>query len=179
MNIFYVDHNPVIAAQCLVDKHVVKMVLESAQLLSTAHRFIDGNKIQGKSSTGRSQKQWIFGDYRDNIFYKATHINHPSAIWCRQSTENYQWLLEHFFALADEYTFRHKKIHKSFIKLGKTLINPPTNMKNKNWTPMPSCMDEEYIISDNPVTNYRNYYNFGKKSLHSWKKRQPPDWILK
>ena len=177
MNIFYVDHNPVVAAQCLVDRHVVKMVLESAQLLSTAHRVIDGIKIQGKSSTGRNQKQWIIGDYRDRVLYKATHINHPSAVWCRQSIENYEWLVEHFFALTDEYTFRYKKIHKCFTKIGDALINHPSNMKTKNWTPIPSCMDDEYIISDDPVENYRNYYKFGKDYLHSWKNRQPPDWI--
>ena len=89
MNIFFLSENPVQAAEWMVDKHVVKMILESAQLLSTAHRIIDGRETQGKSATGRNVKRWILNDAREPVLYSATHINHPSAVWCRQSVENY------------------------------------------------------------------------------------------
>lgn len=179
MNIFMVDKNPRKAAEALVDKHVVKMILESAQLLSTAHRVLDGKEINGKSKSGRNQKQWVLPDSRDYEIYQATHVNHPSAIWCRASLENYAWLVDHFFALMDEYTFRYKKIHKCYGQLSFMLSSPPLHLRTSPFTEIPCCMPEEYIISDDPITNYRNYYNTGKSHIHSWKKRLPPEWITK
>ena len=177
MNIFYVNENPVDAAEALVDKHVVKMILESAQLLSTAHRFLDGIEIQGETKTGRKARRWYLPDARENVLYQATHINHPSAVWCRTSIENYNWLVDHFFALMAEYTYRYGKTHKCFGEISYMLQSPPKNLQEYDWTPMPSCMDVQYIISKDPLTNYRNYYRIGKASMHKWKNRQPPEWI--
>ena len=177
MNIFYVEENPTAAAEALVDKHVVKMILESAQLLSTAHRIIDGHEIEGKSPTGRKARRWILDDARESILYMATHINHPSAVWCRQSVENYNWLVDHFFALMIEYTHRYGKTHKCYGELSYMLQSPPNNLKEWDPTPMPSCMAEEYIISEDPLTNYRNYYRIGKVNLHKWTNREPPRWL--
>jgi hypothetical protein len=162
----------------MVDKHVVKMILESAQLLSTAHRLHDGVEIVGKSKTGRNVKRYILNDSREDVVYQATHINHPSAIWCRQSIENYCWLVDHFFALGDEYTHRYKKTHKCFGELSYMLQSPPKNLQEFDMTTMPSAMADEYKISDDPLINYRNYYKNGKQRMHSWKNRQPPEWIM-
>ena len=90
MNIFYLDRNPEIAAQMMCDKHVVKMILESAQMLSTAHRVLDGDGYANK-----------YG------LYKSTHKNHPSAIWARTNGENYVWLWNNFDALRSEYSYRY------------------------------------------------------------------------
>lgn len=177
MNIFYISTDPVQAAQWMVDKHVVKMILESAQLLSTAHRLLDGREVAGKSKTGRNVKRWILDDDRNDVVYQATHMNHPSAIWVRESVENYNWLVEHFFALGDEYTYRYSKKHKCFGELSYQLQSPPKNLTEYDMTPMPSAMDKKYIVSTDPVVNYRNYYKMGKSSFHSWKNRQPPEWI--
>ena len=177
MNIFYVDEDPMDAAQALVDKHVVKMILESAQLLSTAHRVLDGQEIEGKSATGRKARRWILPDARDDVMYAATHINHPSAVWCRTSVRNYDWLVDHFYALMREYNHRYNKSHKCYGELSYMLQSPPHNLKAWEWTEMPSCMAEEYIISDDPIINYRNYYRIGKSNLHKWTNRQPPEWI--
>jgi len=159
----------------MVDKHVVKMILESAQLLSTAHRVLDGVEYIDVTS-GRRIKRWILADGREDVMYKATHINHPSAVWCRQSVENYTWLSDHLFALLDEYTYRYEKKHACAM-LAIELQAPPFNLKDWEWTKMPSCMDEKYIISQDPITNYRNYYKVGKANIHSWKKRAAPEWI--
>ena len=164
------------AAEWMVDKHVVKMILESAQLLSTAHRVLDGEKYIGKVN-GRKHTSWILPDARDGVIYQAFSLHHPSAIWCRTSIQNYDWLVDHFFALMREYTYRYEKTHKCYGELSYMLQSPPNNLKNWDWTPMPSCMAEEYIISDDPLTNYRNYYRIGKAGMHKWKKRQPPEWI--
>ena len=161
----------------MVDKHVVKMILESAQLLSTAHRVLDGVEIEGKTQSGRKARRWILPDARDSIMYTATHINHPSAVWCRTSIENYSWLVEHFFALMNEYIYRYGKVHKCNGELSYMLQSPPKNLESWDWTPMPSCMDEQYIISKDPCTNYKNYYIMAKSKLHKWTKRPKPEWI--
>jgi len=178
MNIFYIDECPKQAAKWMVDKHVVKMILETAQLLSTAHRFVDGIESDGISSSGRRKKIWVLRDNRENIMYQATHINHPSAIWARDTLANYQWLWQHLKALCEEYTYRYDKVHKvQSCGLMDMLYTPPYDIKKYNMTKMPSAMDEEYRISNNPIKNYRNYYKFGKASLHKWTKRQQPEWI--
>ena len=177
MNIFYIDRDPVQAAEWMVDKHVVKMILESAQLLSTAHRILDGRQVVGQSKSGRAAKRWILDDARDPILYQATHINHPSAVWTRKSLENYDWLVEHFFALMDEYTHRYRKQHACHGELSYMLQSPPKNLEAYDWTEMPSAMADEYKVSDDPLTNYKNYYKLGKAGMHKWTNRQPPEWI--
>jgi len=178
MNIFFIDRNPKQAAEWMVDKHVVKMILETSQLLCTAHRFIDGVEYEGKTQTGRKAKRWKLDDGRDTLLYTATHINHPSAVWCRSSVENYNWTVDHLFALISEYKFRYNKDHKVIVVgLAYALQSPPNKLKNWDWTEPPCAMAEEYVISDDPVLNYRNYYKNGKSHLHSWKNRNPPNWI--
>lgn len=183
MNIFYLDKDPKQCAEWMVDKHVVKMILESAQLLSTAHRVLDGAPVEvtlRNQETGkiRKKKVWVLDDNRNDVFYSATHINHPSAVWARSSVSNYAWLVDHLFALGDEYSYRYGKRHLTMEKLGYMIQSPPFNLTEYDMTEMPSCMDQEYIISDDPVTNYRNYYKIGKARMHSWKKRETPSWIL-
>lgn len=160
------------------------MILETAQLLSTAHRVLDGQLVEvsffvdGLDRRVKKKKLWLLEDTRNDVLYNATHMNHPSAIWARQSVENYNWLVEHLFALGDEYTYRYGKVHKTMTKLGYEIQSPPHNLRDWDMTPMPSCMADEYIISDDPVTNYRNYYKHGKSNIHAWKKREAPAWIL-
>lgn len=186
MNIFYLSENPVQAAEWMVDKHVVKMILESAQLLSTAHRILDGTEIQIEvqvqqedgSLKNRKKKWWLLNDSREEVLYSATHINHPSAIWCRSSVENYNWLVDHFFALMQEYTHRYDKRHKCYGELSYMLQSPPKKLEEYDMTLMPSAMADEYKISEDPIINYRNYYKSGKIHLHKWTKREAPEWIL-
>lgn len=175
MNIFYLSRDPEQAARWMVDRHVVKMILESAQLLSTAHRVLDGRQII-EAQNGRKLKRWILEDNREPVLYKATHINHPSAVWTRAAVENYWWLVEHFAALLDEYTHRYGKEHKTG-ELFYPLQSPPYNLKDFDATPMLCAMPDEYKTSEDPVENYRNYYKHAKKSMHVWTNREPPEWI--
>lgn len=176
MNIFYVDSDALVSARSLVDKHVVKMILETAQLLSTAHRLLDGRQVPGKSKTGRNVKRYVLEDHRDDVIYQATHVNHPSAVWTRTSVENYLWLVEHYYGLLEEYQYRYGKVH-ACNRIAYDLQSPPKNLTDYDMTVMPCAMDKQYIISDDPVINYRNYYVRGKQHLHAWTKRQPPEWI--
>lgn len=176
MNIFAVESDPIKSAQSLVDSHVVKMILESAQLLSTAHRIIDGVQYVDKTKTGRNVKRWRLPDDRDNKMYSATHINHPSAVWSRTSNNNYNWLYAHFMALLAEYTYRYGKTHKC-NELADVLRSPPTGIPVFYLTPVTPAMPDEYKVPNDSVASYRNYYKHGKKHLHKWTKRNPPEWI--
>lgn len=155
MNIFYIHQNAVTAAKAMTSKHVVKMILESAQLLSTAHRMLDGKFKIGLTETGRRQQQW---DHENSALYKATHVNHPSAVWVRESDENYEWLYDHFIALTQEYSSRYfGRTHATAKLLAHDLCLPPKNIKCGNMTKMPQAMPECYQNKDS-VFAYRSYY---------------------
>lgn len=178
MNIFYIDKDPHNAAKQMVDKHVVKMILETAQLLSTAHRLLDGEEYVGQTATGRKAKRWRLPDPDlDTVLYQATHINHPSAVWCRETSENYDWLFSHFMGLLDEYNYRYGKKHKC-TDMVDALMRLPQNIPLGNFTPVTPAMAEQYIISNDSLENYRNYYRQGKIHLHKWTKREPPKWLF-
>lgn len=182
MNIFALDTNASIAAKQHCDKHVVKMIVEYAQLLSTAHRINDGTMIIGQSKSGRKQKQWRFpdGDLREDVLYKCTHPNHPSAIWCRESYRNYSWLYSLFMACCHEYTHRYGKQHATEIKLAAALEYPPDNIDGKpndNCTPMRLAMPDEFRQPDS-VQAYRSYYKSKRNNFKMvWTSREVPEWF--
>jgi len=179
MNIFYLHNDPKVCAEMHVDKHCVKMILEYAQLLSTAHRFLDGKEIIGKTKTGRNVKRWVLEDSRESVLYSATHINHPSAIWVRQSDQNYMWLAELLEMLCGEYTYRYGKIHKvESIGLMQTLKNNfPKNISNKPFTEPTPAMPDQYKAAGDSIKSYKNYYLGEKTRMFSWKNRSTPNWI--
>ena len=178
MNIFYLDHDVTKCAEMHNDKHVVKMILEYAQLLSTAHRVIDGVELTGLSESGRKKKFWTLGDSRDYTLYKATHIHHPSAVWVRQSPENYLWLANMLIALCEEYTYRYGKVHKTERDgLAHVLLkNIPHNIRNSDFTQPTPAMPDEVKVAGDSIKSYRNYYINNKTHLASWKKRSTPGW---
>ena len=100
MNIFYLSNDVNDCAKQHVDKHVVKMIIEYAQLMSTAHRVLDGHMYMDKTKNNRNIKRWRLHSNLESIVYKASHINHPSAIWVRESKEHYMWLYDLFVALG-------------------------------------------------------------------------------
>lgn len=178
MNIFYLHNNPKIAAEYHVDKHCVKMILETCQLLSTAHRVLDGVETIGLSPSGRKQKRWVLPDHREQVLYSATHINHPSAVWVRQSKQNYMWLYGLLCELSSEYTYRYEKVHKcESIGLIDALGKFPQNIKSHGFTEPTPAMPDQYKVPGNSVQSYHNYYNGEKQRMFSWKKREVPDWI--
>lgn len=175
MNIFFLDQSPTLAAQYHCDKHVLKMILESAQLLSTAHRVLDGEQGTRLSASGARLKDWVLPDQRQDLLYKATHVNHPCAIWCRASTRNYCWLYDLFIALGEEYSYRYARTHLSIAKLREVLDEYPDYMSPGGLTPIPQAMPDDCKDSD-PVIAYRNYYKTHKSEIATWTKRSVPDW---
>lgn len=177
LNIFYLDNDPKVCAQLHVDKHCVKMILETAQLLSTAHRVLDGVETIGISKTGRKAKRWELPDTRESLLYSATHINHPSAVWARQSRANYNWLVSLFDELCKEYTYRYGKTHKCEAMYDALKRGPHNISVTKPFTEPTPAMPDQYKVPGNSVQSYHNYYNGEKQRMFSWKLRSAPEWI--
>ena len=159
MNIFVLDESPIISAQMQCDKHIVKMPLETAQMLcSVLHRHGQGHLVP----------------------YKEAHKNHPCTLWAGDSCANFSWLVQHGMELCFEYTRRYNKIHKCQQVI--------MDIRETDWgtlqyqdmerTPHPQCMPEEYkCASDESVLAYRKYYVNDKKDIAKWEKgKDAPDW---
>ena len=184
MNIFYLDNNPIKCAEMHVDKHCIKMILEYAQLLSTAHRVLDGVLTVGLSESGRKQQRYILSDERQQVLYSATHIHHPSAIWCRANLENYLWLHSLLVACCKEYTYRYGKVHKcQETGLVDALQKSPNNIPVGEFTQPTPAMPDECKVPGDALQSYRNYYVMNKGHLWSWKgkinSRSEPQWFIK
>jgi hypothetical protein len=186
MNIFYLERNAVECAQAHNNKHVVKMILEYAQILSTAHRVCDGEQYTKKKyvlgsfpARWRNMKRWkLSDDYHDSLLYQATHINHPSTIWARSSKENYIWLANLLISCCKEYTHRYDKTHKvEESGLCYVLLkNIPKNIVDVSFTEPAQAMPDKYKVSNDSITAYRNYYIGDKARMAVWKNRSTPEW---
>lgn len=152
MNIFILDNDPKVAAKYLCDKHLIKMILESAQLLCSP--------------------------YHPGVApYKRTHFNHPCSKWVRESEGNYRWLISHALSMCDEYTMFYKKTHKceAVIKWCEDNIDK-IKFIEKSMTPFAQAMPDQYKKTD-AVAAYRDYYSKEKRSMAAWKNgRIPPRW---
>lgn len=152
MNIFILDEDQMQAAKFHCDAHVIKMILETAQLLCNI--------------------QWLAGKQAP---YKATHLKHPCTKWLLESKSNYEWLVLLGLYLSDEYTFRYNKVHKSSEVIKWNLYNFP-NLHDIGLTDFALAMPEQYKNKD-PVKSYRDYYINEKSHLFKWTKREKPYWI--
>lgn len=174
MNIFVLNKNPIISAKMLCNSHVVKMILESGQMLSTAHRVLDGKETIVVENNRKKKKYVLEDNILEDVLYTATHINHPCNIWARESIQNYNWLYDHFCSMCDEYTYRYGKIHKSDFKLRKVLMKLPRNIQNEDLTTFALAMPDEFK-KECPVESYIEYYKKDKKHLFAWTKREIPE----
>jgi hypothetical protein len=154
MNIFFLDFDTKKCAQYHCDKHVCKLIVESAQLLCGSH--------------------WVLGSEAP---YKLSHKNHPCSIWVRESLSNYLYLCDLGLELCKEYTYRYGKRHKSQDVIEWCLTNKP-NINDINFTTPPLAMGDEFKIGNDVIKSYRNYYMRAKKDFARWKNRQIPDWFI-
>jgi len=179
MNIFFIDKDPRIAAQMQCDKHVVKMVIESAQMLSTAHRLLDGIEHFEETANGRKIRRWRLEDEREDVLYKAVHMNHPCTIWTRKNSANYFWHYEHFIALCDEYTYRYGKTHATDTQLRNPLSRLPKNIALADKITMPALAIEESCKANlDPVECYRRFYETKQNRFDMrWSGRHVPEWF--
>ena len=177
MNIFYLSKNWKRAAGMHCDKHVCKMLIEYAQLMSTTHRVIDGTQYYSKTKNGHKIQRWLHPNPKlERELYKASHINHPSNIWIRENEQHYTWLFLMFNELSKEYTRRYGKVHASWSKLNWILGFPPKNIAQKKWEDPPQCMPD-HCKDDDVVKAYRNYYILEKNNIAVWKHSGTPKWF--
>lgn len=160
MNIFVLSSKPAVAARMLCDAHVVKMTLESAQILSTVWRWY----------YPRPPKNW------DEIVYASTHLRHPCVQWTMRSADNYDWLVAHALEIAAQYTQRYGKVHASETVVH-TLKNAPYALNRCGHTPFVQCMPERYRVPGDPVLAYRAYYLGEKMHFAHWRHTEPPYWL--
>ena len=178
MSVFYLSPDPKKCAEYHCDKHVVKMIIEYAQLLSTAHRIRDGQEYTDLTANGRKIKRWRLPDEREDRLMKASHINHPSNIWARANHLNYRWLYEMWIHLLDEYTHRYGKVH-ACARLKDILAYAPENIPVglRETEPTPAMPDDCKIPNDS-LASYHKYYNEKKTHFARWTKRPVPEWYL-
>tara|TARA_Y100000994_G_scaffold116244_1_gene95475 strand:- start:99 stop:449 length:351 start_codon:yes stop_codon:yes gene_type:complete len=112
----------------------------------------------------------------DGVLYKASHINHPSAIWVRQNNSQYQYMYNMFENLCDEYTYRYGKIHMTDSKLRELLVDSPKNIPIGSFQEPPQCMPY-YCKQSNAVDGYRTYYREEKKGFAKWTNRDVPEFM--
>lgn len=154
MNIFVLDKNPVKAARMLCDKHIVKMIVESTQMLCTAH--------------------WMTGG---KAFYKATYKNHPCTKWVRKTLGNYKWLVRHALEMCKEYKRRYTRIHKCQETIEWCKENLPDIKKGK-LTEFAQAMPKKYK-NKSAVKAYRDYYLHEKLRFCRWNHSKEPDFVKK
>lgn len=182
MNIFVLNKDPIVSAIEQCDKHVVKMPTESAQMLSTAHRILDGYVEKRPSKSGKRMiDYWVHPDSNlENVLYKAVHHKHPSTLWTMQSNNNYNWHYVHFCALCDEYEFRYGRKHGADLRLREILATPPKNIPVGFKTQQPLAMksNPECMMSD-VVESYRAFYQTKQDRFKMvWSKRPIPEWFV-
>lgn len=160
MNIFFLDIDPTECAAMHANKHVVKMILETCQLLCTVWHVSCVNEPPPPSL----------------VPYKKTHVNHPCSKWARASRVNYVWLCALGRALCAEYTFRYNKVHKC-EPIIKRLSRAMPSIPDAGWTPPAQAMPDAYKKKESVVDAYRAYYVHEKSHLHTWTGRDVPHWI--
>jgi len=177
VNIFYLHREPKTCAEMHLDKHVVKMIIEYAQLMSTAHRVLDGEEYYDKTANGRKIKRWRMADPKfENGLMKASHVNHPSGVWVRASKENYMWLNRMWNYLLLEYTHRYGKRHACADRMD-VLYVWPENIPDVPFTEPTPAMPDECKIAGDSVASYHKYYIEKKVSFAKWTKREIPTWF--
>ena len=159
MNIFYLDPDIQKCVELHCDKHVVKMPLETTQMLCTVHYRYGGDAP-----------------------YKPVHAKHPCTLWAGNFYLNYRWLWDFGIALCQEYTHRYNKVHACEAVLNKIKYPPkdiPDSQDHSLYThnelsAPPQCMPNEYKDPQDTVNAYRQYYQHTKADFCRWTKRPTP-----
>jgi len=185
VNIFVLNENPILAARDHCDKHVVKMILESAQMLCAAH-WLGWQKMLKPPVDELSRRElhaWLSEHVDPRLVppWKMTHVSHPCTQWAQRCWGNYMWLSLHGLELCREYERRYGKEHKSLeVHRWLNRVIPPTfegTIDNPTGiTPFAVAMPEKYKVPDDPVASYRAYYLGEKSRFAKWRTGKVPSW---
>jgi hypothetical protein len=200
MNVFYLNKEPATIAKWLVDRHIVKMPLESGQMLSTAKRLLDGEKTTCSAESPADGKMlsktfWLFAEERpilsayhdgstlrhrwvveNSLCYQVAHAKHPSTVWTMDSSSNYKWHVLLLKEMLSEYTRRYGKKH-STESIVSFLEEPPKNIACAEMTQPPPAMPNKYKHEDS-VISYMQYYVGEKWKFAKWKEGEIPSWFI-
>ncbi len=182
MNIFVLDRDPREAARFHCNKHVVKMILESAQMLCAAHwthLLSDNNKTLKDFKRVKDAQEWLYRNTDVSLHppWKMTHTKHPCTVWTGKTISNYLWHLDLAESLLREYTKRYKKNHKSEVVIEWLRENLPIGIKDDLLTEFPQCMPDECKVPGDAPSAYKNYYVNYKRHFAKWEpKTRVPDW---
>jgi len=183
MNIFYLDEDPIVAAEMQCNKHISKMIVETAQMLSTCHRMLDGKLSKRPSVSGKRMVPYYeLSDSREDTLYKAVHFNHPCNIWLRESSGNYDWTYIHFIGLGKEYEQRYGRQHETILNLNVPLWPKPNNIARGKLTPPALAMTDkpECIVPNDPVKSYQNFYITKQQRFDmGWPEGKQPEWFVR
>lgn len=163
MNIFFLSLFPKEAARLHCDKHVVKMIIETAQMLYSAHWTLNPEDLPETA-------------------YKLAHKNHPCSIWVRSSLENYLWLcsLGHWLCKEYQYRYGEHKQHKTQAHIEWLMSHPPKSILSLGMTFPAQAMPDEYKHSD-PIVAYRTFYiesKLKKRNIVAYTNREWPEFLL-
>ena len=174
MNIFALSKSPIESARQMLDKHVVKMPTETCQMLHTNILYMQYVHVHGKEPQLKDLKRF-HRELGSNLM-KPAMLNHPSTIWVRTTTANYDWMIVHALALCEEYTHRYGKVHASQSIIEWCADNIPSIPEGQQ-TKMPQCMPDRFK-DDDSVTAYRHFYNVDKRNSFKcvWTNRREPNW---
>lgn len=162
MNIFVIDQNQYLCATYHTDTHVVKMPVETAQMLSFAYYH---------------PELWK-GEIPDILMkFSKSHDNHPCSLWIRESLENFIWTCNLGIQLVKEFRYRFNPIkHQRCLDIFEWCLRNPPNLPSKCLTPFALAMPDNFKV-ESDIESYRNLYRYGKSDLHKWTKREKPQWI--
>jgi hypothetical protein len=174
MNIFFLDVVLALSALYHGNKHVVKMPLESVQLLYTAKWMLEPD--------GEWQASAPWNKAKTSRGYRKTHYNHPLAVWVRESLANYLYCADYALALCAEYSKRfknktlHVEQHAQWLKQ-----NPPANLPDIGLTPIPLCVGDKTPVREadlaTVVERYRQYYRDTKRNIAKYPYSTVPEWL--
>ena len=163
MNIFCLDRDPYVSAEMMCDKHIVKMIIETCQILSAV---VDRYYYETCSKDENLPQ------------YPKAHKKHPSTLWAKESRDNTRWLIKHLHGLVHEYTKRYDKKHKmdSYYKKYIELVEK-CSFPKKDMTEFVQAITNKDLHRDDPIDGYREYYNKEKSKFAKWKLGNVPYWF--
>ncbi|RYF51626.1 MAG: hypothetical protein EOO38_02760 [Cytophagaceae bacterium] len=182
MNIFYLSDNLEECAEFHIDRHVTKMILESAQLLCMA---LWSDKLFGYTPRALTPEEYAElktvmraepanMDERTFVPYKAGHHNHPCSIWLRESAEHFYYLHNLANELQREAWYRGYNTHKSIGVINSLPL--PQSTPDHGFKPPYQAMPPE-LKTDDVLQDYRLFYMLDKAAIPAtWRGRDKPFW---
>jgi len=190
LNILWLDDDPSVAAQQHCDRHVPKMIMETAQILSSVWHVQAGvhagaawtqvlsvDWLPPTQAAPPREIDWFSVTLCGQRIYRARHTIHPAVAWACQYGGNYDWLYKLGMALLAEYEYRFGRLHACMPVLRTLELMPPPLLKTADQFCDGRIIMPAEIAAEEVVESYRNYYRKSKLNSLQYTRRKPPTWI--